>query len=527
MKKGLIVVSLIAAAQLAFGADDLKAELEALKKELQELKSTIKKSNLEGINKELSAIKKAASGNNLKLDADYRVASDWISYEFTDGSKAGNSALLTNRLIIGTKYAPMENLSFIGKLSYHKAFGDSANHSQSNSPFGVGYANFDWVTNENALDNTLKVKEAYFLYEGDIANQVRYTASIGRRPSTNGLPVNLRDDDEPQSPLGHGINVEFDGASFRFDLDKVTGIDGMYFKLCLGRGLTNAKPRFDFGGADYAKNRELNSNVDLYGFIFVPYDNGQFKLLTSMYWAQGLIGFDQASLMRYGMVSGMMRNPMTGDPMYIDPSKPFDPANGVMTPITDMGLLPSYQMAYAPQFKNLGDYMGGAITGMIDGFTDFGYFSKAKAFISWAFSETSPKDGNMMLGSGDKKFGDSWYAGVQLPCLLKENAKWGFEWNKGSKYWRSMTFGEDTMIGSKLAARGSAYEAYFITPLVGKYLTGELRYTYIDYDYTGSNSFFGQEGAPIDIDDKNALRAAGMNPVEKATDVRFSIRYKY
>ena len=49
---------------------------------------------------------------------------------------------------------------FMVKLSYNKAFGDTADHSQSNT--NPGYANFDWVTNENATDNTVKVKEAYW-----------------------------------------------------------------------------------------------------------------------------------------------------------------------------------------------------------------------------------------------------------------------------------------------------------------------------------------------------------------------------
>ena len=101
---------------------------------------------------------------------------------------ASNSALVTNRLILGMKAAPTKEISFIGKLSYNKAFGDTANHSQSNTqPVN---ANFDWVTNENALDNTMKVKEAYFIYFGD-AGPIPYTASIGRRPSYDGLPGNL------------------------------------------------------------------------------------------------------------------------------------------------------------------------------------------------------------------------------------------------------------------------------------------------------------------------------------------------
>jgi len=69
-------------------------------------------------------------------------------------------------------------------------------------------------------DNTLKVRQAYWLYLGDSAFglDMPWTFSIGRRPSTNGFLANLRDDDPAQSPLGHIINVEFDGLSSKLDL---------------------------------------------------------------------------------------------------------------------------------------------------------------------------------------------------------------------------------------------------------------------------------------------------------------------
>ena len=80
------------------------------------------------------------------------------------------------------------------------------------------------------------------------------------------------------------------------------------------------------------------------------------------------------------------------------------------------------------------------------------------------------------------------------------------------------------MIGSKLAARGTAFEAYYNQPLIEDILKMQLRYTSIKYDYTGSQGFFGDEGAPIKIDD---AKDVGMDPIESATDLRFSITYNY
>jgi len=486
--------------------EEMMKELKALKAELNELKATVKNTNLEKINSELSSIKRQTGGDHLKFSADYRFSYDNIDYKMADGSHAKNSDLLTNRLWIGAKYAPRDDLSFISKLSYLKAFGDSANHSQSNT--NPGYANFDWVTNENALDGTLNVKEAYFIYFGQIGKSLPFTASVGRRPSTEGFPINLRDDDPAASPMSGLINVEFDGASFMFDLSKITSISGMYIKACLGRGLTNAKPRFQMNGTDYSKDDTLNKDVDMYGFIFVPYDDGQYSIQTEFVWAQNLIGFSQQSMNNYGAVTQMR----------------IDAATGASIPDA---LMPTYQQAYAPQFQSVGGYHGGNIILAAHGIGDFWseFLDETTVFLSYAYSVTDPQYGQTMLGSTDSKFGSSWYGGVQIPCLLYEGAKWGFEYNQGSQYWRSMTYGEDTIIGSKIAARGQAYEAYYTFPLIGKMLTGQLRYTYIDYDYTGSNAFFGADGTPMKISDLPANMKGQY--VDSASDFRFYVRYRY
>ena len=124
-----------------------------------------------------------------------------------------------------------------------------------------------------------------------------------------------------------------------------------------------------------------------------------------------------------------------------------------------------------------------------------------------------------MLGFPDKKTGSSIYTGVQVPGVMK-GQRLGPEYNHGSKYWRSFTYGEDTLVGSKLSARGDAYEVYYILPIVGKNLTAQLSYIYIDYDYTGSDMFFGSTGKPQDVD---TIPGA----VKTAQNVRASLRYRY
>ncbi|WP_303663054.1 DUF3373 family protein, partial [Sulfuricurvum kujiense] len=169
------------------------------------------------------------------------------------------------------------------------------------------------------------------------------------------------------------------------------------------------------------------------------------------------------------------------------------------------------------------------VHGIGDGINDF--LDDSMIFISGAMSKTNPKDNTYMLGSTESKTGYSYWIGTQFPSLISEEGRWGAEFNHGSNYWRPITYGEDTLIGSKIAARGDAYELYFTEPLVDDILTFQLRYTYIDYDYSGSNGFFGGEAGTTSGSGVPYAISSGMgnaaNYVDKAQDIRAYIRYKF
>ncbi|MDB2405694.1 DUF3373 domain-containing protein [Arcobacteraceae bacterium] len=491
MKKNIIALSAIAAlATTSFAATDIEKRLGDMESQIKKLEKQLKKSN-----KKLNQVKAHGAKDNIKWNVDFRTALDSIHFKHASGSESSNPDLLTNRLHLGMGFAPEDNVLFKGKLSYYKAYGDTADHGQSNTT--PGYANFDWVTNENATDNALKVKEAYWLYMNDtfLGTDVAWTASIGRRPSTDGLGINLREGMKDNSPLSHTVNVEFDGLSAKFNLDKVTGVEGMWWKLCTGRGLTNAKPRFQTDASSYTADNSETHDINMYGFLFVPWDNGQYSIHTNWARAENLIGFASNGA---GYWNGTAYSP-TG---------PF-------------------------KFKSFGDMdlltVMAKAEGIGDGISDF--LDDTKLFASWAQSTTRPKSADVtsggMLGSSDKKTGSSIWVGANMPCPLTDDGRIGIEWNKGSKYWRSVTYAEDTMAGSKIAARGTAVEVYYDKPLT-KSLKFNARYTKIDYDYTGSQAFFGDDGAPTDMSTINAGNAALYgNPVKEASDLRVSISYRF
>jgi len=430
---------------------------------------------LADIQDSISNLNKNTNGNHLKLGVDYRFAVDNLHYKMADGSTQKNNAFMTNRLWINMNWAATKHLSFTGQLAYNKAFGARSGANTNN-----GYETFDWIANENAYNDTLRVRSAYFFYKNDtfMGSDVPWTFSIGRRPSTNGHLVNLRDDDRAASPMGHTINVEFDGLSSKFALENVTGVDGMYVKLCAGRGMSNAAPRFNT--APYADTTD-NASIDLLGLIFTPWSDGQYSINTQYYFANNLIDRKSAG---------------TG----------FDTVGNMHTITANF-----------------------VANGIGDGINDF--LDDTIFFISGAMNITDPDNGQSMLGSTDTQKGYSEWIGVQYPSLISEEGRWGLEYNHGSKYWRSMTYGEDTNIGSKLAARGDAYEAYFTEPLIDDILSLQIRYTYIDYKYAGSNGFFGSTtGNSAKIArvmlDQNGNNYAG-SVVDKAQDIRFYLRYRY
>ncbi|MDD5051982.1 MAG: DUF3373 family protein [Sulfuricurvum sp.] len=492
----------------------LKAELNALKAEKaqtasiskSEEKTSVKTAvasadepknvseTLDDLQDQISEINKKTNGNNLKFGVDFRTSIDNINYKMADGSKTKNDALLVNRLWLNMGYAANKNLSFIGQLAYNKTYGE-----RSKTPdLGLSsYDGFDWISSESAHSDALRVRSAYFLYANDefFGADVPWTFSIGRRPSTGGHLINFRDDDKESSPLAHAINVEFDGASAKFGTEGLTGLNGSYFKLCAGRGMSNAEPRFN--SAPYATSVDAStSNIDMAGIILVPYDDKQYSVGMQYTYANNLIDIKNPGI-----------NFTTGA---------YDPTlyNTDMMTVGGLHTATGFVM----------------INGIGDGISDF--LDDTTIFISGAMSKTDPYGGKTMLGSADSKTGYSYWIGTQFPSLISDEGKWGVEFNHGSQYWRPITYGEDTMIGSKIAARGDAYEAYLTEPLVDDILTFQLRYTYIDYKYSGSNGFFGSSsGTPTLISNAmftpDGVTNMSGNFVNKAQDIRAYIRYKF
>ncbi len=505
--KRLIAPVLIGAVFGSFamaGDMDMKAEIEALKAQMKELKAAQKKINIDSLKKQLLEVKAHDAHDNIKFTADLRTAYDIVNYKI-NGAPSQSNGIWTNKFTLEMAAQPRDDLVFHGALGVYKAFGNNTSASIN------GFQNMDWYADETPSgDAVFRLKEAYFIYFGN-AGKVPYTISLGRRPATDGFLVNYREyKDKPASPIGHNINMEFDGASIMAKLENVTGVSGMYFKICLGRGNSNADAKYpaytgypvmtavypSMTQTPYVKNNWDSPNMDLAGLIMRLYDDGQYTVMFNYFQGWNMMGAN------------------------------FSYANG--TDATG---------GYNTNLVDVGDLTGGALSfqtsGIGDGINDF--LDDTNFFASFAWSKTDPKGAHSvivnpvtgalgttteMLGSSKSETGTSYYVGVNFPCMLVDGARWGLEYNHGSKYWRSFDYGEDTLIGSKLSTRGDAYEIFYDLPMLGKYLTAQVRYTYIDYDYTGSDMFFGSTGTPMDADTTPGA-------VTSASDLRLFVRYRY
>ena len=437
--------------------------------ELEERVADLEK-KLSKTDTKLNEVKAHDAFDNIKFGVDFRNAVDVINYKNNEtGTETSNDSLLSSRLYLTMKAAPMSGLMFSGKLAIYSTWGSHL--YVDDAPFK------DWSANSKPADTVMRVKEAFFVYSDSIGEQP-YSISIGRRPSSNGFLANYRENEpEPGSPLAHITNMEVNAAMVKLSWDRF--VEGSYTKLVYGRAHTGEMENVYGTGttpwrgpyADIDDESE-DDNVDFFVMLGDAYNNGQYQVMYQ--WAH---------------IFNTKGKALNGPGVDDDVNKA---ASGT-----------------ADLFS-----VGLKIDGIGDEISDF--LDATTVFISGAYTNYNAKDGYQLLGSADggSQDGSSIWAGVIIPDMITDNGKIGFEYNHGSQYWTPMTWAEDTAIGSKIAVRGDAYEAYWNFDLFGvKYLPAQVRYTYVQHDYTPNANCAGWvDSKEVDI---------------TAQDLRFAVSYRY
>ncbi len=459
MKKiiGLSIVAAMATSLYAAVDAETQAQIDDLNKKIEKLEKKQKRTN-----KTLSKVKAHDAYDNIKFGVDFRNAVDVLEYKNNEtGQSVSNDSLFTSRLYLTMKSAPMDGLMFMGKLAIYSTWGS---HIYDES---AGLK--DWSINSKAADTLMRVKEAYFVYSNEIGDQP-WSLSVGRRPSSNGFLANYRENEaNPGSPLAHITNMEVNAAMMKLSWDRF--LEGSYSKFVYGRAHSgemegvygdSASARTPFADIDSDVEDE---NVDFFLILGDGYNNGQYQLMYQ--WA------------------------------HIFNTKGQNINSGVKKVGAGAADL------YALSLK---------VDGIGDEISDF--LDESVVFASYAMTDYSPDSGYSLLGSESGESGTSVWLGAVFPDMITDSGKFGLEYNHGSQYWTPMTWAEDTAIGSKVAVRGDAYEAYWNFDLFGvKYLPSQIRYTYAQHDYTPNINCAGwMPVLPVDI---------------TASDLRFAVSYRY
>ncbi|MDT3308380.1 DUF3373 domain-containing protein [Shewanella vaxholmensis] len=422
-----------------------------------------------------------------------------------------NDIYYTTRLRLNLKAKVWDNVSFAGRLSMFKNWGDSTGVQVFDS-----WRSFtmDGTSSGNTSGDWLRVERAYFDWKK--INGSEFYLSIGRRPSTYGPPSHYRENElRGGTPSGHLVNFNFDGATLGYNLGEITGVEGQVVRFCYGQGFESQWGNGEMFGDIVTKDTHLG------GFNIDAINDGTNFLQFTLFGAKDVNDGFKGTMAFPTQLAGIF-----APTMYQDMQK-FDNFNFVtrVQPSGVMGDMYLGGIGFAREeandikwFASLGwtraEPNGNA--GMFGGMLSDAIF-EAELNSTGTEIIMVPKTSD----DSDTKDGYGIYVGVQIPAPY---GKFGLEYNYGSKYWTPFTQAQDDPIGSKLATRGHVAEAYYIFDINPKMFI-KLAGLYYDYEYTGSGT---PVGAPQKIDDVLAGSAYSMLPVvDTAFDMNASLTINF
>jgi len=381
-----------------------------------------------------------------------------MPHTYVPGYDYSNDIMYTSRLRLNLSAKVADNVSFQGRLAMYKVWGDSTGiqvfNGQSNS------INIDANTVGVPNSDLLRVERAFFTWK-DIGGAPIYL-SIGRRPSTEGPPLNFRQG-EPRggTPMGTLIDFQFDGATFGWHLGEHTTA-----RLCYGVGYESG-----FGSGDQLHlPADRLKDASFLGLNLDAWNSDE--MLLQFTWARAFDVTDGFN----GLVV-LPNNPVTGAPI------------GAPIP-----------MRFTPS-ANLGDIdLAGVVLTRRDGPVDW--------FASYNYMSSDPNDVTTPFGglfsdpfeTPESQSGDMVYLGV-IYNFANDKTQLGLEYNHGSKYWFNFTPAQDDIIAPKTATRGDVWEMYLLHR-INKHFLFKLDYIDYDYDYSGSGWHLG---APKPLDSTPVL----------------------
>lgn len=466
----------------AVRADDaeLAKKVEALSREVAELKQN-------------APAEDAARPQWLTFGGDLRVSHHYLratvptymrfgSFATVPANTVKNDSLLTNRLGLDAHANVAEGVTMKIRALAYKAWG-----MQDGGAAQAGYFSdrqntvFDGTVGHVPAGSALYVDEAYATVKDLFGSSAWFSA--GRRPSTGGVPTNVREDRDVNGAAGIPallVDYAFDGATLGM-APEIAMLPGFAAKLCYGRAFES--------GYSNKTGDTAPRDADMLGVSMLAYETPDARV--DLQYQRGFNIMDNI------------------------------PGPNVKT---NLGDIEEFGASVLRTFRDAGP-------------------GDATVFASAALSEALPSKNRYAAGFGaapgmlcdgpdcQPRDGSAYYVGARYD-VHKTRTKIGAEFNHGSKNWITFAPAGDDVWTSKLGTRGEVYEVYAIQDLGrapiardGRVLL-RLGWQYYDFKYTGSNSWVGGPASIKDLRPAPQM-AQMMAPIKNAYDVytTFEVRF--
>ncbi len=379
--------------------------------------------------------------DKINFGAELRLRMDFFDLHNTISSRNPNrktdyhnNNFWSTRFRLNMEADITHNLNFHGRLAVYKNWADSDRI----------YQGFYMDANRAHVpdDTTLKLDRAYVDWiVPDLPIPLAIT--LGRHPSTEGPPFEFRENRKRQSTYpALIIDGEADGIVVTLGLERYLKIRNCGFRIAYGKAYQD-----DDDQKIYLDSRDTGINdSDMLGLFFegeIP------KLKESLF-----------------VLS------------YVKAWSLVDSVTSAKQNLGDLEVIGVHLQAQHFPAKDLDIFISAGLNRSDPNGHTTNIFGQPLGLLS-NYGQTS-------------HIGWALYTGFRytLPFTSLHNAKVGFEYNHGSRYWLSFTWGS-TDIYNRLATRGNAYDFYYIQS-INKYLFLRTGFTYIDYDYTGSGFHLGR-----------------------------------
>ncbi|HWI15383.1 MAG TPA: DUF3373 family protein, partial [Burkholderiales bacterium] len=203
--------------------------------------------------------------------------------------KAENKTLYTNRLRMDFGAKATVDVSVNARLLMYKTFGAQDSAAVTNSGAAPFFADrvgvFDGTLGHVPSSSYVAVDRAYATWSNILDQDMWF--SVGRRPSTQGAPSNLRLN---EARPGNGgtpsllVDYAFDGMTLGYAPD-IDGLPGAYGKICYGRGFESGFRRTPGNSI---------ADTDMLGISIIPIDTDKLRVWTQ--WNRGFNIFDAPTM---------------------------------------------------------------------------------------------------------------------------------------------------------------------------------------------------------------------------------------